>query len=282
MSQLWQLISLAVSCLSYVFFFGGWKLYQKYGKNKLSLNISTVCITLEMLNCFFWFISRIFKLTYACNTFVSVPYRLDLFFSYLAFPFTFASGLFLIWFWLQLTSKKLYRGAFLHKAYYPAFGFAILQLVVDWVVAFLWITNIDSKTIFIITTAILSFLLIIAAAYFVTAFRVYLYSKTKGTAHRNMFLTITVKILISGIVMVLLSILSLIVSVLTADQIVVRTSFIYVTVYLISFRAYLVIDCFSTEKIKGSSKSSDKVNKSSSAEPMNTSGNPGNEVVATL
>jgi len=189
--------------------------------------------------------------------------------SYFAFPFTFASGLFLIWFWINLTSKKLYRGAFLHKAHTPAFIFVVVVFCVMDVIAILWIANIDQKIIYVIVTVILVFFLLIAVSYFVAACRVYVYSKTKGTAHRQMFRSITIKICLSGVVLVVICGLSFFTS--STDKVAVRAVIIHMTNFLFILRAFLVIDCFSTEKAeKSTSEISGSSSKNNTSDQLTT------------
>jgi len=228
--------------------FGALNLYKKYARGKLYVNLATVCICLEIACSFLMIIGRSFKLAYIVTPFPPYPYGIDLCIVFMAFSFTLASGLLLIFFWINLTSKKLYRGSLLHKAYVPALILLGIVALILWISAILWVCNVDEQTIYYISSVILALLFVIALLYFGAAYKVYNYSQNKESAHQDTFRRITTKILVSGTILIILIFFSFISSYATAISF--RTACTYITSFALVGRSYIVIDIFSTEKKK--------------------------------
>jgi len=240
------IIALYIGCLA----FGGYHLYKRAKDEKLVINISTVCITLEILSSIVTILSRIFKIYFTIAQYVSISYRVDLTCAYMAFSFTLASGVFIIFFWINITSRKLYTGALLDKAYIPAFVFVVIIGLLLYIFSILWVANIDQRTIYFMVTVILIILSMVALIYFISAYKVYLYSKTKESVHRKLFRNITLKIVLSGVILVIVIIFSFITS-YTVD-ITLRAAMTYLIRFSLVFRTFLTMEIFTTEKIKKS------------------------------
>jgi len=249
---------------------GFYRLYEKYTLDQLIVNISTVCIGLEIINCLLWTLHAILEILLRVVPFLNVKADSDAIVGYISFPFSLASGILVIFFWIELTSKKLYRKSFLDKSFWPAVIFIAIAFILLFISAILFLTDIDHKIIKSITIVILVFILIVSFTYFYAAYRTYNYSKKKETKNQGLFKSISIKIIISGIVMIFIVFLSFIRTSTssTAGRIIVQ----YLTFILILIRSYLLIDIFSTRKSKivDSSRTNTDANNSSSANVNST------------
>jgi protein-S-isoprenylcysteine O-methyltransferase Ste14 len=230
---------------------GFYRLYEKYTLDQLIVNISTVCIGLEIINCLLWVIHAILEILLRVVPFLNVKSDSDAMVGYISFPFSLASGILVIFFWIELTSKKLYRKSFLDKSFWPAVIFIAIAFILLSISAILFLTDIDHKIIKNLTLAILVFILIISCTYFYAAYRTYNYSKKKETKNQSLFKEMSIKIIISGIVMIFIVFLSFSVSVISSTA--GRIIFGYLTFILILVRSYLLIDIFSSRKSKNNS-----------------------------
>jgi hypothetical protein len=239
---------------------GIYRLYEKYILNQLIVNISTVCIGLEIINCLLWVIHAIMELLLRLVPFVNMKLGSDAFVAYISFIFTLASGILVIFFWIELTSKKLYRKSFLDKSFWPAVIFITIVGILLSISAILFLTDIDHNIITNITLVILILMFIISCTYFYAAYRTYNYSRNKETKNQHLFKEISIKIIVSGIVMIFIVLISLMVS--TANSIGLRIILGLLIFILILIRSYLLIDIFSTRKAKNDSSRTDTNNAS--------------------
>jgi len=233
---------------------GIYRLYEKYTLDQLILNISTVCIALEIINCLLWMFHAIIELFQRLVPFVDIKLGSDSFVAYISFIFTLASGILVIFFWIELTSKKLYRKSFLDKSFWPAVIFITIAGLLLSISAILFLTDIDHKIITTITLVILVLMFIISCTYFYAAYRTFIYSRNKDTKNQHLFKEISIKIIASGIVMIFIVLISLLVS--TANSVGLRIILGLLVFTLILIRSYLLIDIFSTRKAKNNNNTS--------------------------
>jgi hypothetical protein len=246
--------------------FGLYFLFIKYRQGQLICSFATVCIGLEVAGCLIWAIYSIVKVTSMTNPGLNLPDRLGSAINYVAFTFTFASGVFLLFFWLKITSKKLYRGAFLHRALWPAVLVVIFIFIISVIGSGLWLTELNSLIIYYFTSGILGLCLILGVLYYVAAIRVYFYTKDKDGKNRDLFRIVMLKILVNGTVMILIVVFSF------AEVFSTRAGTKMVLYYFIMFwivlRSFLSIEIFST----GRSEKDDTSNSTSNSKntPVNS------------
>jgi len=237
---------------------GIYRLYEKYTLDQLMVNISTVCIGLEMINCLLWLIHAIFEVLQRVIPFLDMKQGSDAFVAYISFIFTLASGILVIFFWIELTSKKLYRKSFLDKSFWPAVIFITIVGILLSISAILFLVEIDRNIITNITLVILILMFIISCTYFYAAYRTYNYSRNKETKNQQLFKEISIKICASGVVMIFIVFISLLVS--TANSIGVKAIMGLLVFILVVIRSYLLIDIFSTRKAKDKNARTDTTN----------------------
>jgi len=166
-----------------------------------------------------------------------------------AFGFNLTSGTFIIFFWLNLLSMKLFKGNLLEKSFWPCFG----------IVTSFWVLIIITSSIFFafgtaqkiltyVGVALCFICFILAIIYFYTAHRVLEYSKTRSGSQGLKI--IAWKIIGSGIcfVLIILALVLLIVPFRKSPPSSYTLTF--VLQLFISMRSLLQIDVFGTIKKK--------------------------------
>jgi len=234
------------------------KLYDRYQSGYLTFNIATVCLSLESSGCFLRAISHLLYLMIVVVPYVHITGTMSTVFYYLGFPFTLASGIFLIFFWIDVTSRTLYHGAFLDRAFWPAFSLvAMCYTIVIISVALLLVGRGDTAAGG--TTAVILFLLLVVSIiYFIAAYKVNQYMKNRKDSDpvkEKDFKRMTMKIVFSGAQMVVIILFIIMVQYRSSNDgwlnTIIMTRILYV---LLSMRSYLLIDLFSSPT-KSSSKS---------------------------
>jgi hypothetical protein len=266
-------VSIVIHSLLFLFeilciIMGIYRLYEKYTLNQLIMNISTVCIGLEIINCLLWVIHAILEVLQRSVPFLNMKLGSDSFVAYISFIFTLASGILVIFFWIELTSKKLYRKSFLDKSFWPAVIFITIVAILLSISAILFLTDIDHNIITNITLVILVLMFVISCTYFYAAYRTYIYSRNKETKNQQLFKEISIKIVTSGIVMMIIVLISLLVS--TVNSIGLRIILGLVIFTLVLVRSYLLIDIFSTRKASKNNSSQTDTNNSIQSETKNS------------
>jgi len=238
--------------------FGLYYLFLKYTQGQLICSFATVCIGLEVTGCLLWAIFSLVKVISMLNPNINLPDRLGSAINYVAFTFTFASGVFLLFFWLKITSKKLYRGAFLHRAIWPAILVVILIFIISVTGSILWLTEVESRTIYYFTSGILGLCLILGVIYYLAAIRVYLYTKDKDGKNRKLFRIIMLKILVNGTVMILIVVFSF--SEVFSTRPGSKMVLYYFILFSVVLRSFLSIEIFSTGRNEKDDTSNDTSN----------------------
>jgi len=208
------LVSTNIALDTLCMIWGIFKLLQRYKLGYLMLNITSICITSELLCCLFRWISSIFNLSnYACWT----DYSKVLLFNnlyigvyYMQLPFTLAAGIFLIFFWLDITSSSLYHGAFLDKAFWPAIILVTICFFLVDISAILVIIGLRSPIKEYPTYFIMGLLVIISFIYFYAAVRVKQYiQKRKDPPKAKDWNRMIMEIVLSGVVMIVIVLVSI-------------------------------------------------------------------------
>jgi len=166
-------------------------------------------------------------------------------------PFTLSSGIFIIFFWIDITSRSLYHGAFLDRCFWPAiilsgicsisiFCTAILGMMKGW--------NGSEGPVIGLTGFMFILLGVCSIIYFVAAKSLIRYNKERKDSplRDKEFNKLIIKIIASGIVMILIILVSPLQWVRTFGS---TFSSIYITFtgyVLWSIRSYLLIDLFGT------------------------------------
>jgi len=222
-----------------------YKLYSLYRAGEYRLNISTVCISLEVLCCL---LRALFHLLTILVNSIVVPYTetLILVIYYFSFPFTLSSGIFLIFFWIDLTSKSLYRGTFLDKAFWPCVIFVITAFILLYASGIVVLIQKNQIYIYITSGVVLFFSLVIAIIYLVGAKRISNYIKQRQNMVKELN-RMTKWIVISGVVIILIVVIS--VSLLALVAVFIPYAILgYTLDILMISRTYLQIEVFSTPK----------------------------------
>jgi hypothetical protein len=226
------------------FLWGGWKIIQFLDRDQFGLKIAPVCLVLELLNSVTRFVNAILRIDCQMRSdYIDIEPPRTFLYSF-SFVFNLSSGIFIIFFWMNLISMKIYKGHLLEKSFWPSFvlvvGFFILVLVVG----ILNMVYNDIRIVYYIAALILPICFIIAIFYFITAYRVFKYTKERSGSEDLQ--KIAVKIVLSGvcfIAMIVVSILDLIDPNPMAHMIG-----IFLLHLLQSARSLLQIDVFGTLK----------------------------------
>jgi len=176
-------------------------------------------------------------------------------------PFTLAAGIFLIFFWIDITSRSLYHGVFLDKAFWPAIILVTICFILVDISAILIIVGYTGNILSYPTYFIMGLLFIISFIYFYAAVRVRQYIQgRKDQSKVNDWNWMILKIVLSGVLMILIMVLSIL------QLIVINGPFHYILFFfphiLFSLRSYLLIDLFGTPP-KSESKSTKESSQSS-------------------
>jgi len=195
-------------------------------------------------------------------------------FFYMALPFTLSSGIFLIFFWLDVTSRSLYHGAFLDKAFWPAIILVIFSFLLMGISSILLWSGSVSPVYNIATIIILVELFLVSIIYFISARRVYIYTQQQKDPSRfEGIKKMMFKIILSGVVMIIIVILSILLY--NSWRFPMSEQTFYFLMYsLFSLRSYLLMDLFSTSSKKASHSKSTSQPQSSSQPNADTSSLP--------
>jgi len=235
-----------------VLIIGLYRLYERYLNNLLEFNIATICISLETASCLLRAIEILIKVLENIVPFLNVQHSAVLFVIDIAYPCTLSSGIFLIFFWIDITSFSLYRGSFLDKFFWPCISLVVIITVITDIAAFMSLVNFNVAVVNYMVILILAISLIVSIIYFISAFKIYNYIKRRKQYEEKFYILIY-KIIVSG----LITIGIVIIAFTTITTIVVPTILItrYFTEILLCSRSAILIDIF---KIKIQKSSNDK------------------------
>jgi len=229
-------------------FLGIWKLYILGVNTQLGLRIAPVCICIEIVNslvrlsrCIIYIIkdssSNYYDLEGIGGSLTCFGIALNL-----------SSGIFIIFFWMNLISKKIYRGNLLEKAFWPSFILVGVVFTGIFVFGILNILGTETGFLYPEIAIILVIFLILAIFYFIIAHKVFHYTKQRsGSKGLN---RIAIKIVLSGVCFLML-ILFGILHFIFYDPNILADCFAQLGLNLsLSIRSLLQIDVFGTIKNK--------------------------------
>jgi len=220
---------------------GGYKLYGRYLSGHFRLNITTVCIVMELLCCVCRQIGHLLAVLIQLVPYIVIYSQISLALYFLSLPFTFSAGIFLIFFWIDITSKSLYHGAFLDKAFWPAMILVIISfIIVSIAVILIYIGYITStSTLFIVLAEIINALMIlISLIYFIAASRVNRYTKErKDPKLERPFHIMMIKIVTSGVLMIIIVVFTILFQLVPLNQ-KSFVSFVFYVLY--SIRSFFI------------------------------------------
>jgi len=158
-------------------------------------------------------------------------------------PFTLSSGIFIIFFWIDITSRSLYHGAFLDRFFWPAIGLSTICFITIIISAIILMVGKSIQTVtYGLTFFIFALLFVCSVIYFVAAKNLIRYNKErKDPLIEKEFRKLIIKIILSGIVMILIIIITPVRYQRTGQTYIAFTGYI-----LWSIRSYLLIDLFGT------------------------------------
>jgi len=192
-----------------------WGIYMLYGRLRsraFGLNLATVCLSLIFSNVVCRQIGHILAILQQTVPYVPIGFQLPLAWYFLSLPFDFSAGIFLIFFWIEITSSSLYHGAFLDKAFWPSIVLVSLCFTLVVITSFLIMTDTIAPTqpLFVgLANAIKLLYAIISLTYFFAAYRVYNYTKNrKDPVIARALLIMMTKIIVNGVVMLIIDFLS--------------------------------------------------------------------------
>jgi len=253
-----------------------WGIYMLYGRflsGHIGLNISTVCITLELLSVLCRQIGHILAIFIQTVPYVPIGYQFPLGFYFLATPFDLSAGIFLLFFWIDITSSSLYHGAFLDKAFWPAMVLTIITYIVIGIPTILLFIGYlpFGNTLFTgLTQYVNGLLFIISILYFIAAHRVHQYTKNrKDPIIIRAFFIMMIKIILSGVVMFFVIILSIsFVFAQGNSPGYIFVKFLYDCFYTI--RSYLMIDLFGSPPRDKSKSTTSKENSNTNSSQLSS------------
>jgi hypothetical protein len=225
-----------------------WKVYQLIKNDQFRLKIAPVCLCLEICNNIIRlasFSGYMQKLTtrpeYRMHP--KIPVCLNSF----AFAFNLSSGIFIVFFWMNLISMKIYKkGDILERAFWPSFILVGIVFLVQFFCSLLFGVGIlDQAALSIYRQVIFCMCFILAIFYFITAYQVFKYSQKRSGSYD--IKKIAFKIVLSGVCYVFIVIFGLWVhSILgKVSPLYYHTiAFLFNTSF--SFRSLLQIDVFGT------------------------------------
>jgi len=223
------------------------KLFDRYAYGHFRLNIATVCLSLEVTSCIVrvvaCILSALRSLVPAYS--ISFPGNLGQGIYYMMLPFTLSSGIFIIFFWIDITSRSLYHGAFLDRFFWPSIILSGICFISIFLTASFFIAGYGQDAAQWPTYCIFFLLFVCSVIYFIAAKNLYRYNKErKDPMIEKEFKKLIIKITLSGIVM-------LIIIFITPFRYITGRGFggfyIASTGYLLwSLRSYLLIDLFGT------------------------------------
>lgn len=271
---------LTISC----FIWAASKIYKLVQDKQFALNISPVCLCIEA-------VFNTIRLVRSILLYVeltaplpgsSLPENLTLWLYTLSFALNLSSGIFIIFFWLNLLKMKFSKFSFADKAFWPSFVIIGMLFVLVIILGALFIGKPSTAANLLTLSVILSFLtlfcFIVAMLYFIIAYQVFNYTRHRsGSDDMNV---IAIKIVLSGLCFVTIVCFAV-------NQLITRNMGPFFLVHmggafimdiLLSVRSFLQIDVFGTIKKKKQtvvvmdSKDKDK-NSSTSTQASNTPSN---------
>jgi len=156
-----------------------WKIILLVQVNQFGFRIAPVCIILELFNS----LTRLSNASLRINHEIRPDYtdiesiRIALY--SFSFIFNLSSGVFVVFFWMNLMSTKIYRGTLLERAFWPSFVVVAIIFVVVFTLSLITIVLNQQSFANYISIFVLPLLLVLAIFYFITAHRVLKYVKNR-------------------------------------------------------------------------------------------------------
>jgi hypothetical protein len=179
----------------------------------LVLNTAMVCIGLETLSALLRVIEVAITLVYLTEPWLALNRSLDTLLVYVGSSCSVTSGIFVVFFWIDMTSGSLYQGAFLHKAFKPCVAFAAAFVTVNVVCAVLATAAAYLYAILYVQIAMLALVGTLSLVYFGAAFRVVRYVRARedcGPDTKAALMAISYKIVASGALILVMILCSLV------------------------------------------------------------------------
>jgi len=229
-------------------------MYRAFGN--FMVNIANVCLTMEALCCFLRALYCCTIIGYIWNpTPPPYPRNLHIFFQYLAYPFTLSSGIFLMFFWIDMTSGTLYKGTFIDKAFWPSVAFVVIAFLFLWIPACIFLVNRNPLFLTYTGSAILIFSALVAIIFFITAFKIDIYTKDRSPTQSRDLKIMTIKIVMSGFVILSIVLVSFL-ELAFRDLWVSYYILVWFDDFLFILRSFFQIEVFGLTKNKATTKSS--------------------------
>jgi len=136
-------------------------------------------------------------------TYPFIQHNIVVFWDFVSYPFTMSSGILFIFFWIDVTSKSMYRGAFLDKAFWPC-----LFLLTSLTIAVFILAGLDlNETLYFASLNYLNIIvtvitLLASLAYFLAAYKIYRFFQRRPDYNKGL-LPLCYKIVASGILTLL-------------------------------------------------------------------------------
>jgi hypothetical protein len=267
----WVRIAFFIVLFLFNFACAGWGAYNLSLRRNLAprVNVATVCIFLETLSAVFRVLDDIITLVYFTEPWADVNRHLDSMFVYMSGSCSLSSGIFVIFFWIDMTSGSLYHGCFLDRALGPCVFFVAAVFALIYVSAVLQVFYPAIVVVLYVQLALLIFLVLVACIYFVAAFRLARYINANqefySTEKRKGLMRVTYKVVASGAISIFTALCSL--GYLLSTTIAGSIACDFLTAFGTVFRSMLVISIFGTPKKEKSGTSGPTSKASSGSAP---------------
>jgi hypothetical protein len=252
LDSFWLRVAFFIVLLAFNLACAGWGTHKEAALYRLDprINVATVCIALETLSALFRALDDIITLVYFTRPWADGNRNLDAMFTYIAGSCSISSGIFVIFFWIDVTSSSLYTGCFLDKALGPCVFFVASVFALIYVCAILQVFYPAFAVIIYVQLVFLLFLVVVSLIYFVAAFRVARYLRNEASSYskerKGRLMKISYKIVVSGVLTIFMAFCSLgyLLSATVAGSIACDFLIAFATIA----RSALVISIFGTPK----------------------------------
>jgi len=233
------------------FLWANWKIIGLIRDKQFDLNIAPVCLCIEVM----FNLLRLVRSSLLLHENTApvpgsiMPDNLTLSIYALSFSCNLSSGIFIIFFWMNLMKLKLYKIGLLDKAFWPSFALVAMVFILVVIFASLIIGKPGQNTIItIIGSLFVSLNFFVAVLYFIIAYQVFRYTENRtGSSDIKI---IAIKIVLSGICFFLIVCFSINQLTTRGRFFLVHTAGFFIMDLLYSVRSFLQIDVFGTIKKK--------------------------------
>jgi len=190
-----------------------WKVRRLNLDDRFGLNIASVCLCLEIIN-------SILRLIYigvlVQTTFLESSYRSGMLLNskcsaiyYFAFFLNLSSGIFVIYFWRNMTSLQLPQGKLLDKSFWSVIVLVCCCFILLLIGTIINVIYMNSLILSYIVAFILLLCFLLSIFYFIIAKRVYDYNNESRAGSEELHI-MTMNIVLSGVVYILITIISIV------------------------------------------------------------------------